>query len=94
MLKEASDALYVDLGFDVVRVPTAMINKRTHKADRRRRRQRVGGGLLSDRPPAGADGERAGSDLRGRGRAGADSGRAGVGVHHQFRAATASRTTT
>ncbi|HUE15305.1 MAG TPA: trypsin-like peptidase domain-containing protein [Planctomycetaceae bacterium] len=33
VLKEASDALYVDLGFDVVRVPTAMINKRTHKGD-------------------------------------------------------------
>jgi serine protease Do len=33
VLKEASDALYVDLGFDVVRVPTAMINKRNHKGD-------------------------------------------------------------
>lgn len=31
VLKEASDAIYVDLGFDVVRVPTAMINKRHHK---------------------------------------------------------------
>ncbi|HEX4069981.1 MAG TPA: trypsin-like peptidase domain-containing protein [Planctomycetaceae bacterium] len=34
VLKEASDALYVDLGFDVVRVPTAMINKRHHKGDK------------------------------------------------------------
>jgi serine protease Do len=34
VLKEASDALYVDLGFDVVRVPTAMINKRHHKQDK------------------------------------------------------------
>jgi serine protease Do len=33
VLKEASDALYVDLGFDVVRVPTALINKRHHKGD-------------------------------------------------------------
>jgi serine protease Do len=33
VLKEASDALYVDLGFDVVRIPTAMINKRHHKGD-------------------------------------------------------------
>jgi serine protease Do len=33
VLKEASDALYVDLGFDVVRVPTALISKRHHKKD-------------------------------------------------------------
>ena len=33
VLKEASDALYVDLGFDVVRVPTSMINKRQHKGN-------------------------------------------------------------
>jgi serine protease Do len=33
VLKESSDALYVDLGFDVVRVPTAMISKRNHKTD-------------------------------------------------------------
>src|SRR5580704_15022512 len=33
VLKEASDALYVDLGFDVVRIPTAMVNKRHHKGD-------------------------------------------------------------
>jgi serine protease Do len=33
VLKEASDALYVDLGFDVVRVPTSMISKRSHKGD-------------------------------------------------------------
>ena len=31
VLKEASDALYVDLGFDVVRVPMAAISKRHHK---------------------------------------------------------------
>jgi serine protease Do len=30
VLKEESDALYIDLGFDVVRVPTAAINKRNH----------------------------------------------------------------
>ncbi len=34
VLKEASDALYVDLGFDVVRIPTAMISKRHHKGDK------------------------------------------------------------
>lgn len=33
VLKEASDALYVDLGFDVVRIPTSMVNKRHHKGD-------------------------------------------------------------
>jgi len=33
VLKESSDTLYVDLGFDVVRVPTAMISKRNHKTD-------------------------------------------------------------
>jgi len=33
VLKEGPDALYVDLGFDVVRVPTAMISKRNHKTD-------------------------------------------------------------
>jgi serine protease Do len=33
VLKEGPDALYVDLGFDVVRVPTAMISKRNHKSD-------------------------------------------------------------
>jgi serine protease Do len=33
VLKEASDALYVDLGFDVVRVPTSMISKRQHKGN-------------------------------------------------------------
>jgi serine protease Do len=33
VLKEASDALYVDLGFDVVRIPTSMVNKRHHKGE-------------------------------------------------------------
>lgn len=33
VLKEESDALYLDLGFDVVRVPTALVNKRNHKSD-------------------------------------------------------------
>ena len=33
VLKEGPEALYVDLGFDVVRVPTAMIAKRNHKKD-------------------------------------------------------------
>jgi serine protease Do len=31
VLKEESDALFLDLGFDVLRVPTASINKRTHR---------------------------------------------------------------
>jgi serine protease Do len=31
VLKESSDAVYVDLGFDVVRVPTASIIRRQHK---------------------------------------------------------------
>src|ERR1700722_9958740 len=33
VLKEEPDALFLDLGFDVLRVPTASINKRTHKGD-------------------------------------------------------------
>jgi serine protease Do len=33
VLKEEAEALYLDLGFDVVRVPTAAINKRNRKAD-------------------------------------------------------------
>src|SRR5262249_32622408 len=33
VLKEEADALYLDLGFDVVRVPTSQINKRTRKSE-------------------------------------------------------------
>src|SRR5579872_7294660 len=33
VLKEEAEALYLDLGFDVVRVPTAAINKRNRKSD-------------------------------------------------------------
>lgn len=33
VLKEEADALYIDLGFDVVRVPTSLINKRKLKTE-------------------------------------------------------------
>ncbi|HEV8002891.1 MAG TPA: trypsin-like peptidase domain-containing protein [Planctomycetaceae bacterium] len=33
VLKEEPDALFLDLGFDVLRVPTASISKRTHRGD-------------------------------------------------------------
>jgi serine protease Do len=33
VLKEEPDALFLDLGFDVLRVPTASIAKRTHRGD-------------------------------------------------------------
>jgi serine protease Do len=33
VLKEEPDALFLDLGFDVLRVPTASIGKRTHRGD-------------------------------------------------------------
>jgi serine protease Do len=33
VLKEEPDALFLDLGFDVLRVPTASIGKRTHRSD-------------------------------------------------------------
>ncbi len=84
VLKEASDALYVDLGFDVVRVPMAAINKRASQGGCAGPRQRDGSGLLSDRPAAGPHGERAGGHVRGGSRAGADAGRPGLGLYHQL----------
>jgi serine protease Do len=33
VLKEEADALFLDLGFDVLRVPTASINRRQHRGD-------------------------------------------------------------
>jgi serine protease Do len=33
VLKEEADALFLDLGFDVLRVPTASINKRSHRGE-------------------------------------------------------------